>query len=74
MIDNGSGFVKAGFSGEDEPRCIFPSIIGRPNNKPLIGIEGKEEYYGDDAQRLRGILKISYPIEHGLIKDWDDME
>jgi actin, other eukaryote len=30
VIDNGSGVVKAGFSGEDAPRAIFPSIVGRP--------------------------------------------
>ena len=32
IIDNGSGVVKAGFSGNDAPSCIFPSIIGRPKN------------------------------------------
>ena len=32
VIDNGSGVVKAGFSGEDAPRAIFPSIVGRPKN------------------------------------------
>ncbi len=32
VVDNGSGVVKAGFSGEDGPRSIFPSIIGRPRN------------------------------------------
>ena len=30
VIDNGSGMCKAGFSGEDAPRAVFPSILGRP--------------------------------------------
>ena len=30
VIDNGSGMCKAGFSGEDAPRAVFPSIIGNP--------------------------------------------
>jgi len=30
VVDNGSGMVKAGFSGEDAPRAVFPSIVGRP--------------------------------------------
>ena len=30
VIDNGSGMVKAGISGEDAPRCVFPAIVGRP--------------------------------------------
>jgi len=43
VIDNGSGVVKAGFSGEDTPRSIFPSIIGRPKTPGvLIGLEGKD--------------------------------
>jgi actin-related protein len=51
VIDNGSGVVKAGFSGEDAPRAIFPSIIGRPKTiSALIGVEAKDEYLGDEAQ------------------------
>jgi actin-related protein len=36
VIDNGSGVVKAGFSGEDAPRSIFPSIIGRLSNTGYV--------------------------------------
>ncbi|CDW84237.1 actin i [Stylonychia lemnae] len=75
VIDNGSGVVKAGFSGEDAPRAIFPSIVGRPkNSSALIGVDSATEYLGDEAQQKRGVLKIFYPIEHGIVKDWDDME
>mmetsp|Transcript_26244 Transcript_26244/g.25413 ORF Transcript_26244/g.25413 Transcript_26244/m.25413 type:complete len:377 (+) Transcript_26244:62-1192(+) len=75
VIDNGSGVVKAGFSGEDAPRAIFPSVVGRPKNPGVIvGVEAKDEYIGDEAQQKRGVLKIEYPIEHGIVKNWDDME
>jgi len=75
VCDNGSGVVKAGLAGEDAPRAIFPSIVGRPKNPGvIIGVEAKDEYLGDEAQQKRGVLKISYPIEHGVVKDWDDME
>ena len=30
VIDNGSGMVKAGFAGDDAPRAVFPSILGKP--------------------------------------------
>ena len=30
VIDNGSGMCKAGFAGDDAPRAVFPSIVGRP--------------------------------------------
>jgi centractin len=36
-------------------------------------IEG-DTFIGKKAQELRGLLKIKYPMEHGIIKDWDDME
>jgi len=29
-VDNGSGMCKAGFAGDDAPRAVFPSIVGRP--------------------------------------------
>jgi actin len=75
VVDNGSGVTKAGFSGEDAPRSIFPSIVGRPKNlNVLIGVECKDEYLGDVAQQNRGLLKISNPIERGIVKDWDLME
>jgi actin len=75
VCDNGSGVVKAGMAGEDAPRAIFPSIVGRPKSPGvIIGVEAKDEYLGDEAQQKRGVLKISYPIEHGVVKDWDDME
>ena len=32
VVDNGSGMCKAGFAGDDAPRAVFPSIVGRPRH------------------------------------------
>lgn len=74
-IDNGSGMIKAGFAGEDQPKSFFPSYVGRPKHLRIMAgaIEG-DVFIGNKAQELRGLLKIKYPIEHGIVVDWDDME
>jgi len=75
VIDNGSGFLKAGFANEDHPRCKFPAIVGRAlHNSVIMGAENKSEYIGEEAESKRGVLKIEYPIENGIVKNWDDME
>ncbi len=74
VIDNGSGMCKAGLSGDDAPRSSFPSIVGRPKYENImVGMNNKDVYVGEEAQAKKGVLKLNYPIEHGIVNNWDDM-
>ena len=73
VVDNGSGTMKAGFAGEDGPHVVFPSLIGWPRNQSLM-VDAMDVYIGSNAQTKRNMLSLKYPIEHGIVTDWDDME
>ncbi|XP_037674618.1 actin-like protein 8 [Choloepus didactylus] len=73
IIDHGSGFLKAGLSGWNEPQMVFPSIVNyipcRENPGPSyaqrrvsLGID----IYNPDT--------FSYPIERGRILNWEGVE
>jgi actin-related protein len=75
VVDNGSDLIKAGFVGYDAPRSVFPSIVGRALYRPITHYHDMKEYYvGDEANAIRGVLALNYPIEHGIVTSWDDME
>ncbi|CAF3673995.1 unnamed protein product [Rotaria sp. Silwood1] len=75
VIDNGSGTIKAGIAGDDSPRVIIPSVIGRPRHlKTSTETSQADLFIGHKALYSKDILSIHYPIEHGIVTNWNDME
>lgn len=77
VIDNGSGVLKAGFAGADKPRVIFKSCVGRVKHNRIMpggALEGNEVFIGPKVDEHRGVLRIDYPMENGIVQNWGDME
>ena len=73
VIDNGTGMIKAGFAGDEAPKSCFANIIGKPKYDALQGANDKQLYVGDEVLEKKGVLKLEYPLEHGIVSDWDHM-
>ena len=76
VCDNGTGFVKCGFAGDNFPAHIFPSIVGRPilrSEEKVTDVALKDIMVGDECTAARDMLETSYPITNGIVQKWDDM-
>ena len=65
VLDNGTGMMKAGFGGDEEPRAVFPAVVGRKRGDSTVLV-------GEDAVGAKG-YRLKYPVEHGIVNNWDDM-
>lgn len=87
VIDNGTGFIKAGFSGQDLPRLIIPTVVGEKVEKPDPAMqannaandlqeERKSYAFGNTALQQKDTHTLFYPIERGIItaNGWDKMQ
>ena len=73
VIDNGSGIIKAGFAGDEVPKCIFGNYVGRPKHvRVMAGGLQQDHFIGSLAEEHRGLLSMFtclYLIcQHNLIK------
>ena len=68
VIDNGTNACKAGFSGDDNPRAILPSAVGVPRS------QGGSETVGGESLKRRDLFDVKFPIQRGIINDWENME
>ena len=63
IMDIGSGHLKAGFAGDDAPKCYVPMIVGKPTDpSAMVGMEYKDYYFGNEAISKREKLEITLPV------------
>jgi actin-related protein len=78
VIDMGTSLCRAGYSGEEIPRTIFPNVVGRRNRESDTKTEKSAVNFcvGDEAilKKSTHQLKLSRPIERGVVRNWDDVE
>ncbi|MBN3301750.1 ACT protein, partial [Amia calva] len=75
VLDTGSGLMKAGFADHDLPTTIFPTVLGWPKYEEVLnGNYERETYVGHEAQHMRGVLTLKYPMQNGIIRNWDEIE
>ncbi len=73
ILDIGSAYVKIGFAGEPGPRFVFPCITGYEKYKSvMVDVGQRSVYVGNDAMKMRGVLKVKYPLQRGVIMDWEE--
>ncbi|CCH43577.1 Actin-1 [Wickerhamomyces ciferrii] len=55
--------------------CFGDRALGWPKySKVMAGALEGDTFIGNKAQENRGLLRLRYPIEHGIIQNWDDMQ
>ncbi len=71
ILDIGQGTTKVGYAGDEQPFAIFPTVTGTPKYKTMAGVAVQDIYVGDDTIRMRGVLKLDYPILRGNVMNWE---
>ncbi len=68
VVDNGSGTLKAGIAGDEAPRTIIPTVIGKPKNANImVGMDQKEYFIGKEVEAKKALLNITHPIKQGIV-------
>ncbi|KAJ4453906.1 putative Actin [Paratrimastix pyriformis] len=75
VIDNGGDSLKIGYEGEVHPHTEFSNAVGRMKVRPVDAGTGadKEYHIGGNITR-NDELTLTFPVEYGMVVDWDDME
>ncbi|KAL7715428.1 actin [Entamoeba marina] len=67
ILDIGSYSIKAGTAEDEEPQCNLRTVIGETSDET--------KYYGENVfNNISSMTNITYPIQKGLVDDYDDIE
>lgn len=83
VIDNGTGYTKMGYAGNVTPQFVIPTLMATPTSsvggqigdpRAAEGLGDLDFFIGNDAQENSTTYQLNYPIKHGLVDNWDNME
>lgn len=74
VFDSGSWLFRGGLANREKPSAVFKNVVGRVRNPGIVGLDIKPFYVGEEAERNRGVLMMRYPMDRGIITNWEDME
>jgi centractin len=77
IIDIGTSTVKAGLSGQEKPSLVFPNYFGEMKYSKSVGVlkeDDKKKRIGKDCDKYLGVIKLKYPLSHGIFNDDKDIE
>ena len=67
VADNESGMCKVGFSGDDAPRAVIPSIVDKPKMPGImVGMDQKDSNSSDEVQSKRCKVKVAVDDKAGF--------
>mmetsp|Transcript_18762 Transcript_18762/g.29821 ORF Transcript_18762/g.29821 Transcript_18762/m.29821 type:complete len:394 (-) Transcript_18762:430-1611(-) len=76
VIDNGSGFLKAGYGTEDRPQIYIAAVGEAKYKRVILGSRRLDKVIVGTQRigRLRGALKLSYPTNAGVVSNWEHVQ
>ena len=76
IVDIGTSTIKAGLSGQEKPSLVFPNYFGEMKYSKSVGSrkeDEKKEIIGNDCNKYFGVIKLKYPLTHGIFNDNKDI-
>ena len=75
VLDLGTGYLKVGLSTSQIPDYVLPNCVGRPilrSDESFSKEKLKDIMISDETVPVRQYLDINLPVQHGIVKNWED--